>query len=225
MAGRDFKSCVARSARFFSQRKLGWRYKASSRASLASFLAGSWDDGGRLQVMRRSLRSLLFSEEAGMAIQGCKSCVARCARFCSRRQLGWRGRLRVSGRSLRSLLSRRLASFLGAVCACGCVRLRALCVLFALFGLQGHAPSRPCPDTRAVRCTDATRGAVAVSVRCALCAALCAHARSAECSRLSRTARPRRLGVPADLSERGMLSRTALPRRLGVSADLSALNI
>ena len=70
MAGGDFKSCVARCARFFSQRKLGWRYKASSRASLAplaSFLAGSWDGDTRLHVVRRSLRSLLFSKEAGMA--------------------------------------------------------------------------------------------------------------------------------------------------------------
>ena len=136
--------------------------------------------GGRLQVMRRSLRSLLFSKEAGMAIQGFKSCVARSARFCSRRKLGWRGRLRVSGRSLRSLLSRRLASFLGAVCACGCVRLRAAaCVVCVVRSFWiGRTRAIP-PLSRHARCavygchagrcrcmrvTHALR-----SVRCALC--------------------------------------------------------
>ena len=114
--------------------------------------------GGRLQVMRRSLRSLLFSKEAGMAIQGFESCVARSARFCSRRKLGWRGRLRVSGRSLRSLLSRRLASFLGAVCACGCVRLRAaacvVCVVRSFF----IARTRACLFS-ASHCTSGSLGA------------------------------------------------------------------
>ena len=127
--------------------------------------------------MRHSLRSLLFSKEAGMAIQGFKSCVARSARFCSRRKLGWRGRLRVSGRSLRSLLSRRLASFLGAVCACGCVRLRAAACVVCVVRSFWIARTRAIPPlSRHARCAvygchaGRCRCVCALrSVRCALC--------------------------------------------------------
>ena len=158
MAGRDFKSCVARSARFFSQRKLGWRYKASSRASLAplaSVLEGSWDGG-----------------------EDFESAVARCARFFLE------GSLLSSERCVRAA-------------ACGCVRLRALCVLFALFSLQGHAHVS---SRRLIVPADLSERGMLTAL---------AHVSS------------RRLGVSADLSERGMLSRMALPRRHIVPADLS----
>ena len=177
----------------------------------------------RLRVSGRSLHSLLFSQEAGMAGKtASRASLAPLASFL-KGSLDGGERLQIVRRSLRSLLFSQEAGM--AIQGCkSCVARSARFCSRRKLGWRGRLRvsgrwlrsllSRRLASFLGAVCAC---GCVRLRALCVLFAlfSLQGHAHVSS----------RRPIVPADLSERGMLSRTALPRRLGVSADLSALNI